>query len=119
MPARLVGVIGSGGLHAVVEQPDEDDADRVAAWVAARIAESAELFKANTFQSGLFFQLARRRLFELFVLINEATGESPRAFEWLTRPFDQHHLKPFTGAAKQNHVNGHRGTRVFIAIGFL
>src|SRR5438105_14489557 len=98
MPLRLVGVIGGGGFGAPVESRDESNTDGVAARVTARIAECRELLHRNLLKPCLFFQLARRCPLKRFVFVNQAAGNRPRAFEWITCPLDQQHLYALAGA---------------------
>jgi hypothetical protein len=118
MPRCIGCIISRASLETLIKHRRENDADRVSSWIAARVSECADLLEVNVAESSLFEELARGGMLEGFVLVDEATRESPPTFKWLLGALDEQHFNLTSSAAKQYNVYSDRGTRILVAVDF-
>ena len=71
---RIISCVSADGL---IEHGSKYHADRVAAWIATRVSERANLLEANVGQTGFFEEFPAGRIFERLILVHEAAGECP------------------------------------------
>src|ERR1044072_8230357 len=116
MPLRNFRVVVGFHFCATFEQSSKSNAHRMAAWVALRVSECADLLESNAAKPRLFFQLARSRRFERFIFVNEPAGQCPLSFERRAGTLDEQYFCALRSAVKQHYINSHGRSRVIVAI---
>jgi hypothetical protein len=116
VPFGLARVVGSSGLYFSSDHGGKSYANGMATRIAAWVAEGSDLFELYSLDSGLFFELARGRRLERFVLVNEPARERPHAFKGGSRAPYQEHFYLAASPAKQCHINRHGWARMVVAV---
>lgn len=117
MPSYIGGIIGRTSPSTLIKHRPENYGDCMPARIATRVSERAYLLEMNAAESGLFEEFSGRGSFERFVLVDEATRESPQSFERFASALDQQHLDAISGRMKQQDVDGERRTGMIVAMG--
>jgi len=72
MPRSISRIVGGASVDGVTNHGGEGYANRVTAWIAARVSERADLLETNTAESGFFGEFAGRGIVERLILVHEA-----------------------------------------------
>src|SRR5438309_11738525 len=78
VPADFRSVVGSLRLElGSTHPPQENNADRPAAWIAPRVAERVQLFELAYFQAGFLLQFPPGTRLQGFVHVHETAWDGP------------------------------------------
>lgn len=72
MPLCIGGIVSRDSLDALIEHRNEYHANRVTAWIAARVSERADLLEADSGETGFFEEFSSGGIFERLILVDEA-----------------------------------------------
>ena len=118
MPRGIGGIVCRAWRKAMIEHRREDNAHSMAARITAWVSERPDLLEINVTEPGLLQEFAGRGSFQRLVLFNKTTGEGPLPFERVSPTLDQEDVNAIPEAVKERDVDGQRGPRVIVTVGF-
>jgi hypothetical protein len=116
MPLGGFCVIRWPWLSLFIEQCSKDHAYRMTPRVAARITESADLFKLDSREAGLFAQLPGGGCFQRFVFVYKPARESPAPSKRFMFALDEQDSSVAIRAVEKDDVHSHCGPRMIVTV---
>ena len=116
-PSGIVSVGGCGGwVFAEINESVVGDGDDVLAGVTVWLTEAVKLFEVNFLEAGFFFEFSSGTRLEVLADADEATWESPLAFEWGETSLNEEDFEVIFVEAENYAVGSEGGSSVFVGV---